>query len=73
MPSRSGGKYAKLVKRHQDAAQLKTLEPLLVPSINYPDKLFCALTCQLLTATAEAAAIHMQGKKFARHRGTCTS
>lgn len=83
----SGGKYAKLVKRHHDAAHLKSLEPLLVQSINYPyvverlarreahstsahrDKLFCALTCQLLTATAEAAATHMQGKKFAKHKG----
>ncbi len=34
------------------------------------DKLFCALTCQLLTATAEAAATHMQGKRFKRHKGT---
>lgn len=69
-PSTSGAKYLKLVKRHQDAAHLKSLEPLLMQSINYSDKLFCALTCQLLTATADAAATHMQGKKFTRHKGT---
>lgn len=62
----NGPKFKKLVKQRQDEDYIKQLEPFLVPSINYEDKLFCALTCQLLNRNAQAAKVHMQGKRFKR-------
>ena len=44
-------------------------EPFLVPSINFPDKLFCALTNQLITRNLEAVKTHMKGKRFQKAKG----
>lgn len=42
-PLCSGAKYKKLVARAEAEAALPKYEPFLVPSLNFPDKLFCAV------------------------------
>ncbi len=50
---------------------LPKYDPFLVPSINFPDKLFCALTNQLITRSLEAVKQHMKGRRFQKAKGGC--
>ena len=68
---RSGSKYKKLKAKKEAEEALPKYEPFLVPSINFPDKLFCALTNQLLTQNLDAVKQHLKGKRFQKAKGQC--
>eukprot|EP00873_Tetraselmis_striata_P024596 jgi/Tetstr1/444860/TSEL_032702.t1 len=60
----SGAKFRKLAAAAAGRERLAKLAPFLVPSRNFPDRLWCALTRQLLAADAGTAKRHMAGRKF---------
>lgn len=44
-------------------------DPILSQSINFPDRLFCCLTNDLVEKTPGAIQRHVGGKRFARAKG----
>ncbi|KIZ02584.1 Surfeit locus protein 2 [Monoraphidium neglectum] len=68
-----GSKYAKLLQRHEAEQGLSKYEPFIVPSNNFPEMLYCALTGQLIAKTLEAVKLHMKGKKFQRAKERFTA
>lgn len=69
LPPCSGSKFKKLVAKRQAEEALPRYEPFLVPSINFPDKLYCALTNQVITRNMDAVKQHMKGKRFQKAKG----
>lgn len=75
-PSKNTNKNsgARFQRRAAEVAALATLlsntDPpnLLVPSRNFPGRLFCVLTCHLVNAKPAAVASHLAGKKLAAAR-----
>ncbi|KAL6780724.1 SUR2 [Auxenochlorella protothecoides x Auxenochlorella symbiontica] len=61
-----GKKFQKLISKHKVERTLKQYEPFLTPSINFPGKLFCALTNHLIEADVDAVKVHLRGKRFTR-------
>jgi len=59
-----GKKYAKLVASKDEGARLADLEPFIVPSRNFEDRLYCALTGMLVARNLAGAQKHMQGRRF---------
>eukprot|EP00879_Flechtneria_rotunda_P002263 GHRR01002454.1.p1 GENE.GHRR01002454.1~~GHRR01002454.1.p1 ORF type:complete len:298 (+),score=104.82 GHRR01002454.1:153-1046(+) len=68
-----GPKFQKLLKRYRAEDILKKYEPFIVPSMNFPLMLYCALTGQLIDKSVEAVKQHMQGKKFMRAKERFTN
>ncbi|KAK9824035.1 hypothetical protein WJX72_007190 [[Myrmecia] bisecta] len=60
----SAPKFQRLYKLKEERDALTAFAPFIVPSRNYEDKFFCALTCQLINARLKTIKQHMQGKKF---------
>ncbi|MEW5313168.1 MAG: hypothetical protein WDW38_004757 [Sanguina aurantia] len=63
-----GPKYQKLITLHNAEISLTKYEPFIIRSKNFPNKLFCTLTIQLLDQSLESIKTHMRGQKFRRAR-----
>lgn len=59
-------KYTRLKAAAEAKDALRKYEPFIQQSRNFQDKLYCALTCQLLGKSLDAVRQHMRGKKFQR-------
>lgn len=64
VPFTSGKKYAKLKEEAGGKALVAKYDPILSPSINFPDKLFCAVSNLLIDTNASAIEKHMSGRRF---------
>ena len=59
-----GKKYAKLVQRAADEREIAALAPRLAPSINFPNRLYCALTGRLLDRSMAGVRRHQEGHRY---------
>lgn len=60
----NGKRYKKLAWQKAEEEALSSYEPFLVQSKNFPDKLFCSLTCQVMNKTVDNVRKHMKGRRF---------
>ncbi|KAK9836154.1 hypothetical protein WJX81_005336 [Elliptochloris bilobata] len=60
----NGARYRRLRALAEQQAALSQYEPLLVQSRNFPDKLFCTLTCLIVNKKKSSIEKHMQGRKY---------
>jgi hypothetical protein len=61
----SGSKYQRLARAAEADASLEQYAPFIVPSANFPQMLYCALTGQLIERSLDAVRRHLRGKKWA--------
>ncbi|CAG9465758.1 unnamed protein product [Pedinophyceae sp. YPF-701] len=59
-----GKKFKKMIADKEEDAAIKNLEPFMVPSRNFPGKLYCTLTSMVLVRSLESARNHMKGRRF---------
>ncbi|WPT11694.1 Surfeit locus protein 2 [Picochlorum sp. SENEW3] len=62
----SGKKYRRLRSRKEAEEWTEKYRPFLVPSVNYPNMLFCSLTNHVIKKNRQSVDEHLKGKKFQR-------
>ena len=69
--ARSGKKYKKLKLRKSTEDWAEKYEPFLVPSVNFPNMMFCALTNHVIKKNQAVVEEHLKGRKFKTAQGRC--
>jgi len=66
----SGKKYKKLKTRKTTEDWADRYKPFLVPSVNFPNMMFCALTNHVIQKKQAVVEEHLKGRKFKTAQGT---
>ena len=66
----SGEKYKKLKTRKTTEDWADRYKPFLVPSVNFPNMMFCALTNHVIQKKQAVVEEHLKGRKFKTAQGT---
>jgi hypothetical protein len=68
-----GRKYKRLKGNKSVDDWTEKYRPFLLPSVNFPNMLFCALTNHVIRKKKEVVEEHLKGRKFKAAQGTTTN